>query len=301
MVLVTAKRGDVDDPAVAEAGEALTRELERRPEVVDTTSYWTDGANPLLRSDDGRQALIVGLVPGDATTARGLLADLALDFTREGPTITAELSGREEVSRQISAQAAQDFVRAEAIIFPLVLLLLVWVFRGIGPALATLGVALFAMVATMASLRLITTVTEVSTFALNITLAMGLGLGIDYCLIVLNRFREQRHLGQPRADAIVRTVATAGRTVLFSGLTVAISLLGLLLFPFPFLRAFAYAGIFVVAFAMLGAIVVLPALLAATTKLGERAPRPSRGFWHRGALQVMRRPLVLLAVSSSGV
>ncbi|MBM7789365.1 MMPL family transporter [Tenggerimyces flavus] len=292
MVVVTAKQGTVDSPAVAAAGAALTRELVDRPEVDEATSYWTGEPDPLLRSEDGKQALIVGYVPGDATTARGMLAELAPDFTRDDGTVTVEVTGREEVSRQISAQSAQDFVRAEMIIFPLVLLLLVWMFRGIGPALATVGVGLFAMVTTMAALRLLTSVTEISTFALNITLAMGLGLGIDYCLIVLSRFREQRQLGDSRADAIARTVATAGRTVLFSGLTVAVSLLGLLLIPFPFLRAFAYAGILVVGFSMLGAVVVLPALLAATRKLGDRAPRPSRGFWHRGALAVMRRPLV---------
>jgi RND superfamily putative drug exporter len=292
MVVVTAKQGDVDSPEVAAAGTALTRELLARPEVDEARSYWTSDADPLLRSANGRQALIVGLVPGDATAARGVLAELAPDFTRDDDTISVQVSGREEVSRQISAQAAQDFVRAEAIIFPLVLLLLVWVFRGFGPALATLGVGLFAMVSTMAGLRVVASFTEVSTFALNITLAMGLGLGIDYCLIVVSRFREQRQLGQSRSDAVVRTVATAGRTVLFSGLTVAISLLGLLLLPFPFLRAFAYAGILVVAFSMLGAIVVLPALLAATRKLGDRVPRASRGFWHRGALAVMRRPVL---------
>lgn len=294
MVLITVKDGDVDSPSVVTAGRALTAELAARPEVAEVTSYWTAGSDPLLRSQDGTKALLVGRVPGSATQARGMLGELAPAFTRSTDLLDVSVSGREEVSRQISAQAGQDFVRVEAIVFPLVLVLLVLLLRGVVPALLTLGVGTFAMVGTLAALRVTAQFTEVSTFAMNITLALGLGLGVDYCLFILSRLREEVAAGRSRHDAIVRAVATSGRTILFSGVTVAISLLGLLLFPFPFLRSFAYAGFFVVLFAMLGAILLLPALLAVTRRAGTRAavPRRSAGLWHGIARRVMRRPVV---------
>ncbi|MEU6264798.1 MMPL family transporter [Saccharopolyspora shandongensis] len=297
-LLVTAKNGNVDDPAVAAAGRALTDELAARPEVAEADSYWSRGASPSLRSADGRQALVLALVPGDATQTRGILHNLSPQFTRDTVDIAVEVGGREEVFRQVGAQAGQDFIRAEVLIFPLVFVLLVLVFRGFVAALLTLGIGVFAMVATMAALRATAAFTEVSTFALNITLAMGLGLGVDYCLFVINRFRERLSSGDTQHDAIIHSVQTAGRAVLFSGLTVAISLLGLLLFPFPFLRSFAYAGFFVVLFSAIGVLFTLPAALALVGRavgggmLRRRRPRPSRvGFWRRTALIVMRRPV----------
>ena len=290
-LLVTAKNGTVDDPAVAGLGRALTAELAARPEVAEARSHWSPAAGPALRSADGRQALVLARVPGTATQTRGALAELSPLFTRDGPVADVGVGGREEVFRQVGAQAGRDFLRAEALIFPLVLVLLVLVYRGFAAALLTMGTGVFAMVATMAALRLTAQVAEVSAFALNITLAMGLGLGVDYCLFLINRYREELRGGEPRREAIVRSVRTAGRTVLFSGLTVAISLLGLLLFPFPFLRSFAYAGFFVVLFSVVGVLFLLPAGLALVGGLIRPAkPRPERGFWHRTAVTVMRRP-----------
>ncbi|MER7077170.1 putative drug exporter of the RND superfamily [Saccharopolyspora kobensis] len=294
-LLVTAKSGDVDDPAVVAAGLALTRELAARPEVAEAGSYWSRGASPALKSADGAQALVLARVPGDATQTRGILGELSPQFTKDDSHIAVGVGGREEVFRQVGAQAGQDFVRAEMLIFPMVFVLLVLVFRGFAAALLTLGTGVFAMVSTVAALRLTATVTEVSTFALNITLAMGLGLGVDYCLFIINRFREGLRAGVSPHQAIVVSMQTAGRTVLFSGLTVAISLLGLLLFPFPFLRSFAYAGFFVVLFSIVGVLFTLPAALAVVGgRIGAgvrgRSPRGGQGFWHRTAITVMRRP-----------
>src|SRR6202011_2037431 len=142
--------------------------------------------------------------------------------------------------------------------------------------------------------------THVSIFSLNLTTAMGLGLAIDYSLFVVNRFREELAAGRGPHAAVVRSMETAGRTVLFSAVTVAASLAALLVFPLYFLRSFAYAGIAVVLLAAIGAVVVLPALLAA---LGHRvdlaslfprgqAPSPGHGFWHGVAMTVMRRPVL---------
>ncbi|MBB5804146.1 RND superfamily putative drug exporter [Saccharothrix ecbatanensis] len=287
-LLVTARDGDVDDPRNAERGRALAAEL--APDVRQVESYW-DRESPALKSEDGSQALILAWVPGSATEARKAIAELSERFTRADDVITVGVGGQDEVFRQVGAQAAQDFLRAEIIVIPVVLLLLILLYRRVSLALTTLGVGLFAMVGTLAALRGLTALTEVSTFAANITLVMGLALGVDYCLFVIARYREELAGGSTVPEAVERAVATAGRTVLFSGLTVAASLAMLLLFPFPFLRSFAYAGVLVVGFAVVGALTVLPAALACLKP--HPAVERSNGFWARTANTVMNRPLLV--------
>ncbi|MFD1149648.1 MMPL family transporter [Saccharothrix hoggarensis] len=287
-LLVTARGGDVDDPATAARGRALAAEL--APDVRQVESYW-DRRSPALRSEDGGQALVLAWVPGSATEARAAIAGLSERFTRADDVITVGVGGQDEVFRQVGAQAARDFVRAELIVVPVVLLLLILLYRRVSLALTTLGVGLFAMVGTLAALRGLTRLTEVSTFAANITLVMGLALGVDYCLFVIARYREELAGGATVPEAVERAVTTAGRTVLFSGLTVAASLAMLLLFPFPFLRSFAYAGVLVVGFAVVGALTVLPAALASLKP--HPAVERSTGFWARTANAVMNRPLLV--------
>ncbi|MDT0347193.1 MMPL family transporter [Streptomyces litchfieldiae] len=289
-LLVTARNGDVDDPGAAAAGRELAAELAAHPMVADVTSYWDEG-DEALRGTDGRRALVLARLEGSATDTRAELADLSPRLARGTEDIDVAVGGQEEVSRQVGEQAARDFLTAEVIVLPTVLLLLILVYRRTVPALLTVGVGLLSVLGTLAGLRLLAQFTQVSTFAANLALVLGLGLGIDYCLFVINRYREERTAGLVREDAVVRAVATAGRTVVFSGVTVAVSLSTLLVFPFFFLSSFAYAGILVVATAVLGAVVVLPAALA---RWGHRVDRPvpaGGGFWHRTALGVMRRPL----------
>ncbi|WP_020418458.1 MMPL family transporter [Amycolatopsis sp. ATCC 39116] len=307
LFLVTAAEGTVDDAAVRAAGEAVAADLAAQPGVAEVASYWSRGGSPALRSEDGRQAIILALVPGGVNESRERVGELAAAFTGPRGPVTLEAGGQDEVFREVGAQARTDFLRAEAIAIPLVLLLLMLVYRRVAVALVTLGVGLFAIVTTLAGLRALTAVTEVSTFAANLTLVMGLALGVDYCLFVVARYREELAAGRDVGDAVTTAVATAGRTVLFSGLTVAVSMCALLLFPLAFLRAFAYAGVLVVLTAMLGALVVLPAALAA---LGHRAAGPARArrsaAWYRITSQVLRRPvltgglalLVVLALSA---
>src|SRR5690606_31405914 len=160
-------------------------------------------------------------------------------------------------------------------------------------ALLTMGVGLFSLVTSLALMRAVAAAVEVSTFAANLILVMSVGLAVDYCLFIVNRYREEA--AGDRAAAVARTVATAGRTVLFSAVTVAASLSVLLAMPFPFLRSFAYAGIVVPFTAAVGAVLVLPAALAVWGPRVElrRPARPvERGRWHRLASIVMRRPLL---------
>ncbi|MFI9551412.1 MMPL family transporter [Nonomuraea endophytica] len=295
--LVTAVNGGVDDPAVAAAGRELTARAKATTGVAEAASYWTRGNPATLRSDDGRHALIVVRIPGDADHVRGTILPALVPRMGEGVAgvATVRAGGGEEVFRQTVPLARQDFVRAELVIFPLVFALLWWYLRRAVAALVPILAGVFAMAVGLALLRGVLVFTDVSTFALNLTLAMGLGLGIDYCLFVIARFREEIKAGRERADAVAGAVEHAGRTVIFSGLTVAASLAVLFALPFGFLRSFAYAGIAVVVGGVAVAVFVLPAVLASVGgALLPKRERPVRGerFWHGLAVRVMGRPLL---------
>ncbi|GAB3442552.1 MMPL family transporter [Streptomonospora sediminis] len=308
ILLVTAHGGDVDDPAVADAAAAVSAELAAEDAVADVWSYWSLGGDATLRSDDGRSAMVLAHVAGDATAARAAIAGYIPDYTRDNGTIRVRVAGSEAASTQISAQATQDFVRAELIIVPLMLALLVAIYRRVSSALLTLGVGLLSVIATLAGLRALTSLVEIASFAANIVLVMGIGLGVDYGLFIISRFREALGRGAAVRPALRETLDTAGRTVVFSGLTVAAALAVLVALPFPFLRSFAYAGVLTVATAAIGALVVLPAALAV---LGERGLRRGRvaaepqpveqGRWFRLGRRVMRRPGVWGAVALSAL
>ena len=293
LLLVTATGGDVDSPPVTAAGSALEAELADDPAVAEATSYWSSGS-PAMRSSDGSQALVTMRLNGSVTQARQALADLSPRFTRDGDVISVRVGGGDEIFRQAAAQAQADFVRAELIIFPLVFVLLLLIYRKISIAALTLGMGLFAVVTALGLIRLVTHATEVSTFAANLALVMGVGLGVDYSLFVITRFREELGRGRSRSDAVALAVGRAGRTVLFSGLTVAVSLACMLLFPFPFLQSFAYAGVGVVVASVFAVLVVLPAALTlAGGRVGAaREPDAHRGWWHSTATAMMRRPLL---------
>jgi RND superfamily putative drug exporter len=200
-------------------------------------------------------------------------------------------TGPAEVSREAAEQAERQLLRAELIASPLTLIGLLLVFRGWRAAVIPLGVAVFAVLGTFTALTIIAATTTVSVFALNLTTALGLGLAIDYSLLMVSRFREERAGGQPVDAAVRRMVQTAGRTVLFSAATVALSMLALLVFPVAYLRSFAYAGVAVVAVAGLAAVVVVPMLLARFgDRVGIDAPAAREPFWARQAHRVMRHP-----------
>ena len=297
VLLVTAESGTVDDPAVVEGGRTLTEELVAEEGIEGVASYWSTGA-PTLRSDDSSQGLVVATITGDADQARERIEEISPKFNRDGEVIDVEVGGFEEVFRAVSVQVEEDLVRAETIAIPITLILLLFVFGSLVSAALPVAIGGIAIVGSFFVLQVLTGFTDVSIFALNLITAMGLGLGIDYSLFVVSRYREELRHGLAPHDAVVQTVKTAGRTVAFSGFTVALSLLALLIFPLTFLRSFAYAGVAVVLLAALAAVVFLPALLAV---LGHRVDKlaiwrrkeraEGEGFWHRMATTVMRRPL----------
>ncbi|MGH8982435.1 MAG: MMPL family transporter [Acidimicrobiia bacterium] len=303
LLLVTAPRGaTADDPDVAAAGLDLTEELAAEAGVTDVASYWSLGNVPPLRSGDSRQAMVLGAISGDDDAVDERIEELSPEYTRDGGTVTVAVGGFAEVFRQVGTQIENDLTKAELIALPITLILLVLVFGSVVAAGLPLGVGALAVVGTFLVLRIIASVTDVSIFALNLTTAMGLGLAIDYSLFIVSRYREELRRGVEPDDAVVRTVETAGRTVAFSALTVAVSLAALLVFPLAFLRSFAYAGTAVALVAAAGAVITLPALLAVLGRrvdkwvLWHHEPKPvGEGLWHRVATTVMRRPLPVAA------
>ncbi len=290
----------VDRPDVATAGLELTDQIAAIDGTDDTASYWSLGNPPPLRSDAGDRALVLLRLPGDDDDPERTELVSELIETYDGLTvgpISIEVGGPERVFEQIGSTIEGDLARAEAIAIPLTLVLLVIVFAGIVAALLPLVVGVVAVFGAFMTLFLITQFTDVSIFSINLVTALGLGLAIDYSLFIVSRFREELAHGRDVESAVVRTVETAGRTVAFSALTVAISLSALLIFPLYFLRSFAYAGIGVILVAMYTSVIALPALLAVLGTrvnkwrvLPQRAPKADGGMWHRVAVGVMRRP-----------
>jgi RND superfamily putative drug exporter len=309
VLLVTADHGTVDQASAASGGLELTRRLAAERDVNEVQSYWTTKAPP-LRSADGRQALVLARISGDDDAIQQRAEQLAGAFDRDDGALRVQVGGQARVFSQVSDQVERDLTRAESIAVPITLVLLVVVFSSAVAGALPLAVGGLAIVGTLLVLRLLAAVTDVSIYALNLTTALGLGLAIDYSMFMISRYREELRAGLEPAEALLVTMRTAGRTVLFSAATVAVALLALLVFPLYFLRSFGYAGIAVVALAAVGALVVLPALLAVLGRridslrlpFGRRrraagTPEVGSGAWHRIAMAVMRRPIpIALAV-----
>lgn len=298
VLVVSAPGGSVDDPAVQAAGLELTEELAGEHGVTAASSYWTLGSVPSLRSLDGERALVFATVAGSDGEVLTTSGEIAEEYRGSRLGLDVAVGGSGPLFAEVQETIETDLVRAEAIAFPITALLLILIFGSVVAASLPLLIGGFAIVGTLLVLQILTGFTEVSIFALNLTTALGLGLAIDYSLFIVSRFREELAAGHESRTAVVRTVETAGRTVLFSAGTVAVSLSSMLVFDLAFLRSFGYAGIAVVALAAVGAVVVLPAMLAL---LGHRVDRlrvrrvrastDGSGVWHRIATAVMRRPI----------
>lgn len=304
-LLVKADAG-VDDPAVTAEAKRLTERLAAEHDVQGVTSYW-QAKSPALRSENGRYGLVVARVTGTETEADDTLKALAPHYRGSHGPVDVSIGGAAQIRAEVQDTSREDLARAEVIALPLTLLILVLVFRSAVAALLPVIIGLIAIVGTNASLRVITGFTDVSVFALNLTTALGLGLAVDYGLFIVRRYREELHGGAPPQAAVRTTLGTAGRTVAFSALTVAVALSAMLLFPMYYLRSFAYAGISVVLIAAAAALVVLPALLLVLgrridaldlTRIFRRrtaegtAPDASGRRWRRIGEAVVKRPVV---------
>jgi uncharacterized membrane protein YdfJ with MMPL/SSD domain len=296
----------VDDPSFEQAVTQMTADLPRE-DVEQVVSYWSTGS-PTLVSRDGRSTAVVLTLAGSDESTRAEQYE-AVESSLQIPGYEALRGGSVPVAEAIGAQVEQDIVRAESITLPLLGILLVLVLGSLSAASLPWLLGGVAIIGSFASLRALTTVTEVSVFAINVVTILGLGLAIDYALFVLSRFREE--LGERRDRpavnaAVAATMRTAGRTVAFSGLTVAVSLSALLFFPQVFLRSMGFGSVSAVLIAMFAALVVLPAVLAVlghrVNALGLRGYRGLVGGdgrrWGRAARAVMRRPGRIAAVTT---
>ncbi|MFC7481626.1 MMPL family transporter [Luedemannella flava] len=300
VLLLHAKDGTVDDPATAAAATALATGLAAEANVSGVVSYWQTKA-PAMRSTDGRDAIITAHVAGDDTQIVANTEKILDEYGADQPAFTVRAAGLAAVNVDVRSEVGTSLALAEGIAVPLTLLLLIIAFRSAVAALLPLAIGGLAIIGTFAELYVLGSITDVSIFAINLTTAMGLGLAIDYALLLVSRFREQLAANPDDVTgAVVRTVATAGRTIVFSAAAVAAALAALLVFPMFFLRSFAYAGVGVVVISAVAALVVVPALL---TVLGPRVNKgklpwaradrgPSSPWWGRLASAVMRRPVL---------
>jgi len=306
VIIVDSGATDVTDPSVAQKGIALEKKIAQEEGVTKTLSFWTSGGEATLKSADGKAAYILVYGDGEAFTPEsqelGKVMQQKYDGSYEGLTLYA--GGVGVVGHAITKKISDDLKIAELISIPLTFILLVLVFGALAASAMPLIVGVAAILGAFFILYLFTLFTTVSIYALNLTTGMGLGLGIDYALLMVNRFREELHRGKNIEDSIVTTMATAGKTVFYSGMTVLVTLLSLTFFPLPFLQSFGYAGVSVVALAVIGALFGLPPILAL---LGDRIDKgvvrksaitpKEDGRWARTARLVMKRPVSAVLVS----
>ncbi len=259
VALFTSNEGSALDSEFYDEIEPVLDALAEDPAVESVTSYF-DSALLSMVSQDASRAVVFIALAGDDTAKSAALPGLR--ETLAGSPLEVQLGGMLPAEAFAQETAFRDLARGELIAAPIIILLLFYFFRGITATLLPVAVAAFAIPATLAGLRVLTHFFDVSVFALNVASIIGIGLAVDYSLLVVTRFREEISLGRDVDAALTRTRKTAGLAILVSGFTVAVSLAALLVFPLTVLRTIAISGIMVVGFAMLGALVLLPALLA---------------------------------------
>ncbi|MFL6136345.1 MAG: MMPL family transporter [Frankiaceae bacterium] len=305
VLLVSDPRG-VDAPAVAALGAGLTRRLAGEPGVTDVVSYWSEKRPPGLRGRSGTEALVVGRITGGFDTTIERAADLSRRYAGRAGGASVSVGGSALMWRESTQQAAKDATRADSTVLPVVLVALVVVFGSVVAAMVPLGVAVVTMIVALALLRVLSLLVSASTFVTDVTTFLGLGLAIDYSLLLITRYREELAGGAATPKAIRAMLRTTGRTVILSAVTVAVSFLCMLVLPFTMFASLAAGGAVTALLAAATSVVVIPAALAWLGpridgwRIVRRRPRSSRvedGRWHRLALVVMRRPATVIAGS----
>ncbi|MGW4717167.1 MMPL family transporter [Nocardia sp. NPDC004260] len=309
VLLVTAPDG-LDSPAARTVGERLAADLRGRDQVDAVQSYWElpPDLRQGLRGNDGRDGLVLAHVTGDDTDAPKRAGTIAEHVSGDFDGVSVRAGGQAVAFDEMSHRIVTDLLVTEAIAIPLTGLALILVLGSLIAALIPLSVGVFNIFATLPILRLVTEVGDVSIFALNMMSALGFAVAIDSSLFMVSRFREELAAGHDTGSAVSRTARTAGRTVLFSGVVIALSLSTLLVFPLYFLRSLAYAGLAVLGAAVFTTLLLVPAALAllgprvdafdlrVLLRRRLRRPRPqpvevTAGRWYRLVQLVMRRPV----------
>ena len=264
---------DIDDPATA---AALTEGLQKVAAIDGVVAVVDPWSAPIdaLRASDGRAALAVVTITGGLDEEAELeLAHEITDVARDLDAPEILVGGNVLVGEQFATASENDLLRGEAIALPIAFVAMIFLLGGLRAGALPFLVAIAGVITSLAVLVAATTLGDVSIFSINVVNMLGIGLGIDYGLLMINRFREERGLGRDLHDAVTRTVSTAGTTVVFSALTVAAAMCGLFVFGVPILSSFGIAGLGVVLLCMSAAITLLPATLAAVGgKIRPSAP-----------------------------
>ena len=302
-----------DMPTLVDTTDSITIARDLRADLLEVagvdkvTSYYTLGTPPSLRSTDGKAAYFFVKIKDDVVQS-DVGKQISDKFTGDYNGAKIYVAGFAAISAEINSTISEDLTRAELIAVPLILLLLIFVFGSLVAAGLPILIGGLAIVGSFFFVWVSAQFTDTSVFALNLITGLGLGLGIDYSLLMVNRFREERAKNKSVNDAVIATMVAAGRTVLFSGITVAIVLSALAFFPQYFLKSFALGGVVVVFLSIAGALIALPALLAILgdrvnkLKLGRARRQPSDdGLWGSTARFVMKRPIAIALVALIGL
>jgi uncharacterized membrane protein YdfJ with MMPL/SSD domain len=298
----------VTAPATRARVESIARELRRRPDVAEVSGYYETRSPAFVSTDKRSTYLSVALKPEDDKQWQEAGAEIAAEYNeRPGLTVGGPAVAQEQVNKQVE----KDLQMAEMLAFPLLFLLSFLFFRSLVAALLPVMIGVLAIVGTFLVIRLLSEAGSISIFALNLTTGLGLGLAIDYSLFVVSRYREEIAKDGPGLAAMRRVMATAGRTVLFSSLTVAAALASLIVFPQRFLYSMGFGGALVTLLAAAVSLTVLPAVLTLLgTRINSLSPRflrrraeaetrpDEQGFWYRLSRFVMRRPAPIATVSA---
>ena len=308
VVLYRSATMTVTDPAYRQAVTTALSALPRA-DVARVSTYWSTGSPSLVSTDRHSTYAVLQLTGADDAARHqtyGAIKNELTPASLAADGVTARVGGNVATEVAINNEVTADIAKAEGFSMPVLLILLTVIFGSLAAASLPLAIAGVGILGSFTVLRLLTIATTVSIYSLNITTILGVGLGIDYGLFMVTRFREELHRQPTVEQAVARTVATAGRTVAVSGVTVALALTSLMLFPVDFLRSMGYGGVATVAVDVAAALTVLPALLAVlghrvnALRIRRSVQRPPReetsGAWYRLARSVMRRPLVYVAV-----
>jgi RND superfamily putative drug exporter len=314
----------VSDPAYQQVVAKALASLPGK-DIARVTTYWSTRSPALVSADRHSTYAVLQLAGADDAARQKAYKAIAIktDLSAAGADVgngpsaasttgvTARVGGTVPTEVAINSEVTANIAKAEGFSMPVLLILLMVIFGSLVAASLPVAIGGIAILGSFTVLRLLTMFSTVSIYSVNITTILGLGLGIDYGLFMVTRFREELHRQPTVEAAVARTVATAGRTVAVSGVTVAVALTSLMLFPEVFLRSMGYGGVATVAVDMIAALTVLPALLAV---LGHRVnairirravtkPRTDEtsGAWYRLAHSVMRRPLVYVTVIVIGL
>ncbi|MEU6249855.1 MMPL family transporter [Glycomyces sp. NPDC047010] len=305
VVLYSSDTLTVDDPAFADAVQSAVADINGIDEVDTAASYYETGQEGWVSEDRHATFVPVTLAGASDEERAGVFSGIEQELRDAGDTadLDVRLGGGAAIFADLNEQVQHDLEIAEMISMPILLLIMILVFGALVAASLPLLIGGMSILGGFAITRVITEFTDVSVFAANVITIIGLGMSIDYSLFVLRRFREELAQGRDKRTAVMNTVATAGRTVMVSGLIIVLSMGGLLLVDVPFLHGIAYGVMSAVGVAMLAALVALPAvlyLLGHNVDKGRlpwrrnAAPKTDTGFWHGLAAGVMRRPVLVL-------